>query len=100
MTKTPWKTDKWFTSPWNFEPEVRAQLNFPKKIKLHDVTLRDGEQQTGLREDSGGGDGRCVLASKFVVSAKAGATNEVATTEVVIAFSAMLLASSANCPAC
>lgn len=48
MTSTPWKTDKWFTSPWNFEPEVRAQLNFPKQIKLHDVTLRDGEQQTGL----------------------------------------------------
>lgn len=45
---TPWKTKQWFTSPWNFEPEVRGQLNFPAKIKLHDVTLRDGEQQTGL----------------------------------------------------
>src|ERR1051326_6815919 len=48
MTTTPWKTEQWFTSPWNFEPEVRAQLNFPKTIKIHDVTLRDGEQQTGL----------------------------------------------------
>ncbi|MGB9867479.1 MAG: LeuA family protein [Bacillota bacterium] len=45
---TPWKTDKWFTSPWNFAPEVRSQLNFAKKIKLHDVTLRDGEQQAGI----------------------------------------------------
>ncbi len=44
----PWKTDKWFTSPWNYLPEVRETLNFPDKIKIHDVTLRDGEQQTGI----------------------------------------------------
>ncbi|MCX6619621.1 MAG: pyruvate carboxyltransferase, partial [Acidobacteria bacterium] len=44
----PWKTDKWFTSPWNFLPEVREQFNFPETIKIHDVTLRDGEQQTGI----------------------------------------------------
>ncbi len=44
----PWKTDQWFTSPWNWEPEVREQLHFPEKIKIHDVTLRDGEQQTGI----------------------------------------------------
>lgn len=44
----PWKTDKWFTSPWNWAPEVRDQLNFPDHIKIHDVTLRDGEQQTGI----------------------------------------------------
>ncbi len=44
----PWKTTRWFTSPWNFFPEVRANLNFPKQIKIHDVTLRDGEQQTGV----------------------------------------------------
>lgn len=48
MSSTPWKTDKWFTSPWNFAPEVRAQLNIPKQIKIHDVSLRDGEQQSGL----------------------------------------------------
>jgi isopropylmalate/homocitrate/citramalate synthase len=44
----PWKTTKWYTSPWNWLPEVRKNLNFPQKIKLHDVTLRDGEQQTGV----------------------------------------------------
>jgi len=44
----PWKTAKWFTSPWNYLPEVREQLHFPEKIKIHDVTLRDGEQQTGI----------------------------------------------------
>lgn len=46
--ETTWKTDKWFVSPWNYEEEVRSQLNFADKIKLHDVSLRDGEQQAGL----------------------------------------------------
>ena len=44
----PWKTDSWFTSPWNFLPEVREQFNFPAQVRIHDVTLRDGEQQTGI----------------------------------------------------
>ena len=41
-TKTPWKTDKWFTSPWNFVPEVRKDMVFSENIKFHDVSLRDG----------------------------------------------------------
>jgi len=45
---TPWHTDKWFTSPWNFLPEVREGFQFAEKIQLHDITLRDGEQQAGL----------------------------------------------------
>src|SRR6202790_4213327 len=48
MSNQPWKTDKWFVSPWNFEESVRSQLHFPKQIKFHDVTLRDGEQQPGV----------------------------------------------------
>jgi isopropylmalate/homocitrate/citramalate synthase len=44
----PWKTDKWYTSPWNHLPEVRKDLKFAKNIKIHDVTLRDGEQQTAV----------------------------------------------------
>lgn len=45
---TPWKSDKWFTSPWNFADEVTATHNFSGDIKFHDVSLRDGEQQAGL----------------------------------------------------
>jgi len=45
---TPWKTDLWFTSPWNHTSEIKAALHFPEKIRIHDVTLRDGEQQTGI----------------------------------------------------
>jgi len=48
MSREPWKTDKWFVSPWNFAEPVVKQLHFPKQIKFHDVTLRDGEQQTGV----------------------------------------------------
>lgn len=44
----PWKTDKWYVSPWNFLPEVKKELPAGKEIKLHDVTLRDGEQQTAV----------------------------------------------------
>src|SRR6202158_2706644 len=44
----PWKTDKWFTSTWNHLSEVRKNLAFPSNIKIHDVTLRDGEQQTAV----------------------------------------------------
>ena len=51
MNDTPWKTENWHTSPWNFAPEVTAEWNFPEQIKIHDVTLRDGEQQAGLAFD-------------------------------------------------
>jgi isopropylmalate/homocitrate/citramalate synthase len=46
--QTPWKTDKWFISPWPYLPEVTSDYKFKKDIKIHDVTLRDGEQQTAV----------------------------------------------------
>ena len=45
---TPWHTDKWFVSPWNYLPEVMEGAQFPKRVKFHDVCLRDGEQQAGV----------------------------------------------------
>lgn len=51
MSVHPWKTHDWFVSPWNFAEEVRSALAFPEKIKIHDVTLRDGEQQTAVAFD-------------------------------------------------
>ena len=48
LSNQPWKTDKWYVSPWNFEKAVTAEFNFPKQVKFHDITLRDGEQQTGV----------------------------------------------------
>lgn len=44
----PWHTDRWFTSPWNHDPEVAEGYQFNNKLEIHDVTLRDGEQQAGV----------------------------------------------------
>jgi isopropylmalate/homocitrate/citramalate synthase len=44
----PWKSDNWYTSPWNFLPEVVEGFALPKSVRVHDVTLRDGEQQAGI----------------------------------------------------
>lgn len=48
MADQPWKTKDWFVSEWNYADEVRKDFKFAKNIKVHDVTLRDGEQQTGV----------------------------------------------------
>lgn len=44
----PWKTDKWYVSPWNYLDAVAGGFSFASQIKIHDMTLRDGEQQAGL----------------------------------------------------
>lgn len=44
----PWKADQYFVSPLNFAEEVKAESRLPGKVKFHDITLRDGEQQTGI----------------------------------------------------
>jgi isopropylmalate/homocitrate/citramalate synthase len=47
-SSTPWITDRWFSSPWNYLPEAVGDLHLPVSLKVHDVTLRDGEQQAGV----------------------------------------------------
>lgn len=46
--RKPWQTDNWFVSPWNYLPEVTQGFQPPKQVKIHDITLRDGEQQAGV----------------------------------------------------
>lgn len=48
MNDTPWKTENWFVSPWNYLDEVKKDFQPPDKVRIHDVTLRDGEQQAGI----------------------------------------------------
>lgn len=48
MAQEPWKTDQWFSSPWNYLPEVTEGFQIPSQVQVHDVTLRDGEQQAGV----------------------------------------------------
>ena len=48
MSAQPWKTELWYTSEWNFIDQVSRDFAFADSIKIHDMTLRDGEQQTGV----------------------------------------------------
>ena len=43
-----WKTGDWFVSAWDYEDKIMSDLKLPGRIKFHDATLRDGEQQAGL----------------------------------------------------
>jgi isopropylmalate/homocitrate/citramalate synthase len=40
--------DKWFLPYWNRFEEVTAGLHFAEGVEIHDITLRDGEQQAGI----------------------------------------------------
>jgi isopropylmalate/homocitrate/citramalate synthase len=45
----PWVVPgKWTVSRYDFEPEVRQDWSLPAQVKIHDVTLRDGEQWPGV----------------------------------------------------
>jgi isopropylmalate/homocitrate/citramalate synthase len=44
----PFQTPHWHVSPWNYLPEVTKDFTPPQKVKIHDITLRDGEQQAGI----------------------------------------------------
>jgi isopropylmalate/homocitrate/citramalate synthase len=47
--ETPWQAERrYFTSPWNHLDESRSSLDFPSRVRFHDITLRDGEQQAGI----------------------------------------------------
>lgn len=48
MSERPWKTKHWWTSQYNFDPEVLGKKHFTDSIEMHDVTLRDGEQTPGV----------------------------------------------------
>ena len=38
----------WAVSPYNFDPAVREGMNLPKKVRLMDMTLREGRQVDGV----------------------------------------------------
>lgn len=46
--KTPWISDKWFVSQYNYIKDVREKIRMPERVIIHDTTLRDGEQQPAL----------------------------------------------------
>ena len=44
----PWKSDNYFVCPSNYAAEAMAGVQIHKNLEIHDVTLRDGEQQPGV----------------------------------------------------
>lgn len=48
MEEKLFRNENYWTSPYNYFDEVRAQFSLPEKVKFHDVTLRDGEQSPGV----------------------------------------------------
>ena len=48
MTGKYFEENKWWVSPYNFVDEVRTGFELPKKVQIHDATLRDGEQTPGV----------------------------------------------------
>ena len=47
-TNKPWQTDNWFVGEWNYLEEVTKDFKPPRQVRIHDITLRDGEQQAGI----------------------------------------------------
>ncbi len=43
-----YRTNQWWVSPYNYEKEVIEHFDFAPTVKIHDVTLRDGEQMAGV----------------------------------------------------
>ena len=43
-----WRSDDWWVSPFNYEPDVLDGLDLPEEVLIHDETLRDGEQTPGI----------------------------------------------------
>lgn len=46
--ETPWKSDLYWTSNYNFKEEIRKDMELPERVIIHDATLRDGEQTPGV----------------------------------------------------
>ena len=48
MSEQHFRDGEWWTSPFNYKPEVLAKYDLPKDVQIHDATLRDGEQTPGV----------------------------------------------------
>ncbi len=48
VLKEPYFTEQKWVSHLNYIDEIRSQMKVPKKVVIHDVTLRDGEQTAGV----------------------------------------------------
>src|SRR6266581_5156166 len=48
MTPEFHRYDQWWVSPFNVTDQVRRSFSLPRRVQIHDATLRDGEQTPGV----------------------------------------------------
>jgi methanogen homocitrate synthase len=48
MRESYLEENKWWVSPYNYADEVQAEFHLPRRVEIHDATLRDGEQTPGV----------------------------------------------------
>lgn len=48
MERPYFRENGWWVSPFNFTDEVRGTMELPRRVLIHDATLRDGEQTPGV----------------------------------------------------
>ena len=48
MTPEYHRDEQWWVSPFNVTDEVRRSFSLPRRVQIHDATLRDGEQTPGV----------------------------------------------------
>jgi methanogen homocitrate synthase len=48
MSDKYFRENQWWVSPYNYVPEVVNQFRLPRRVSIHDATLRDGEQTPGV----------------------------------------------------
>lgn len=51
MSEPHIRDNEWWVCPYNHAPEVVAARHLPRKVEIHDATLRDGEQTPGIVMD-------------------------------------------------
>lgn len=51
MSDKFFKENEWWVCPYNYAPEVLDNRQLPKRVEIHDATLRDGEQTPGVVMD-------------------------------------------------
>jgi isopropylmalate/homocitrate/citramalate synthase len=46
--ETKWFNEKWWVSPLNYVEKITESFNLPKRVKIRDSTIREGEETPGV----------------------------------------------------
>jgi len=48
VSNSYFRENEWWVSPYDLIPEVQSKFELPVRVRIHDATLRDGEQTPGV----------------------------------------------------